>query len=417
MMRASPLPALVFVFLLCSPVTAAAGLSWDDGIRLTAFEEKLHFRIGGRAHYDYGRIDASEDLQQAFPNLDGSHGAFRRLSVSLSGEVKDILEIRLEVDFAYREEVKDDWLRFPGVPVLRNLKFGHMKEPFSLGMLESGNTVTFMEVPLAVDAFGPSRNIGALGEWALLEERVTAAAGVFLNTGSFSSDGQAKDQIENANGANVTARVTGLPWYEEKGRKLLHLGLSYSHRFRDEDEADPSSQFRARPESRLTDDRLVSTGRIHTERQDLVALEAAGSYGPLSLQGEYFHTLAESPSAGRLAFTGWYLLAAWVVTGERRVYDRSKGVFAGVKPRRSFNFREGSWGAVELACRYSALDLNDGAVRGGRERNSTVGLNWYLRPKVRLMANYIRVVVKDRAVPKIDDAKADIVMARFQVDF
>jgi phosphate-selective porin OprO/OprP len=284
-------------------------------------------------------------------------------------------------------------------------------------MLTSSNYTTFMEVPLAVEAFGPFRNIGALGAWTALEERVTAVAGVFLNTGSFSTDGQATDQIDNANGANVTGRVTGLPWYREEGRKLLHLGLSYSHRFRDEDEADPSSQFRARPESRLTDDRLVSTGKLHTERQDLVALETAGVYGPLSLQGEYFHTRADSSSAGSLAFRGWYVFAAWVVTGEHRGYDRKWGVTAGVKPRRPFNPRESDWGAVELACRYSTLDLNDGAVRGGRERNVTAGLNWYLRRKIRIMVNYVHARVEDRAAPPVDDGRADIVMARFQVGF
>jgi phosphate-selective porin OprO/OprP len=313
--------------------------------------------------------------------------------------------------------VKDDWFRFPSVPFLNHFIFGHMKEPFSLGMLTSSNYTTFMEVPLAVEAFGPFRNIGALGAWTMLEERVTAVAGVFLNTGSFSNDGQAKDQIDNANGANVTGRVTGLPWYEDEGGRLLHLGLSYSHRFRDEDEADPSSQFRARPESRLTDDRLVSTGKIHTERQDLVALETAGVYGPLSLQGEYFHTRADSPSAAGLTFRGWYLFAGWVITGEHKEYDRKWGVTAGVKPRRPFSPREGGWGAAELACRYSTLDLNDGALRGGKERNVTVGLNWYLRPKVRLMINYIQALVKDRAEPPIEDGRADIVMARFQVGF
>jgi phosphate-selective porin OprO/OprP len=389
----------------------------DEDVHLKTFKGWVRFRLGGKINYDFGGIDADEELRGAFPGLDGFHEGFRRLRFSLAGEVKDIVEIKVEVDFTNVSDVKDDWFRFPSVPFLNHFIFGHMKEPFSLGMLTSSNYTTFMEVPLAVEAFGPFRNIGALGAWTMLEERMTAAAGIFLNTGSFSNDGQAKDQIDNANGANATMRVTGLPWYREEGRKLLHLGLSYSHRFRDEDEADPSSQFRARPESRLTDDRLVSTGRIHTERQDLVALETAGVYGPLSFEGEYFHTLAESASAGSLTFTGWYASAGWLITGEHREYDRKWGVAARVKPHRPFNPREGGWGAVELACRYSTLDLNDGDVRGGKGRNVTVGLNWYLRPKIRLMANYIHARVKDRAVPPIEDGRADIVMARFQLNF
>ncbi len=56
-----------------------------------------------------------------------------------------------------------------------------------------------------------------------LEDRLTWAVGVFKDTdnvGNRISDGK----------YNVTARLTGVPWYEDKGRKLLHLGAAYSHR-------------------------------------------------------------------------------------------------------------------------------------------------------------------------------------------
>jgi phosphate-selective porin OprO/OprP len=33
------------------------------------------------------------------------------------------------------------------------------------------------------------------------------------------------------------------------------------------------------------------------------------------------------------------------------------------------------------------LDLNDRSVRGGKERNVTLGINWYITSRVRLMAD------------------------------
>ena len=54
------------------------------------------------------------------------------------------------------------------------------------------------------------------------------------------------------------------PWYEEEGKRLLHLGLSGSPKFRDDVDPDFVLELRARPESRLTDDRLVDTGKYST---------------------------------------------------------------------------------------------------------------------------------------------------------
>jgi phosphate-selective porin OprO/OprP len=42
-----------------------------------------------------------------------------------------------------------------------------------------------------------------------------------------------------------------------------------------------------------------------------------------------------------------------------------------------------------LAARYSHLDLNDGAIRGGVGNEVTAGLNWYLFPALRWTGNYL----------------------------
>ena len=39
--------------------------------------------------------------------------------------------------------------------------------------------------------------------------------------------------------------------------------------------------------------------------------------------------------------------------------------------------------------RFSCLDLNDKAIQGGQVYDSTVGLNWFLNPNMKVQLNYI----------------------------
>ena len=397
------------------PDTIGSYIYWDDGISLTGPEHHFDLKIGGKINYDLGFINADDELQEAFPDFDGFYDDFRRLNVSFFGDAWDMVEFKLEIDFANVKDIKDQWIRFTKGSILPHFTFGHMKEPFSLDMLTSSTYLTFMEPTLPTKAFTPYRNFGTTANGVWKEEKVTWAGGIFLNTGSYSDVGDASDEISNANGFDLSGRITGLPVYRNEGRELVHLGLSYLHRFRNDDDGDPTTEFRTRPESRLTDDRLVDTSLISDQGQNLVSLEAAWMNGPLSIQGEYFYDRVDSEST--LNFSGWYLQGSWFLTGESKKYQTSAGVFAGVSPQKEFRLGKNGWGALEMALRFSKVDLNDKYVRGGEERNITVGLNWYLRRKVRIMINYININVEDRADPFIENGRADIILSRFQINF
>jgi phosphate-selective porin OprO/OprP len=388
---------------------------WDQGINLTSPGDKVHLTIGGRLHYDFGTIDAADELRAAFPDFEGFHGVLRRLRVTLLGDWTNVLEFKLEIDLADLGDIKDNWVRFLHGRYLPYFTFGYFKEPFSLDALTSGNRTTFMEWSLPTRTFAPFRNIGTAASGTMKEKRMTWAAGVFFNSGSFTDAGSGSDRLTDSNGFNLTARFTGMPHYRDKGRSLTHLGASFSYGVRSDEEDDPSADFRTRPELQLTDDRLVETGSLRNSGRNLVSLEAAWKDGPLSLQGEYFHSFTDA--AGNLDFNGWYVLGSWIVTGESRRYSPSGGIFGGIRPEKEFSLKKQHWGGLELALRFSQVDLNDGAVRGGLERNITAGLNWYLTRKHRFMVNYVHARVKDRADPLIDDSRADLIAARIQMSF
>ena len=91
--------------------------------------------------------------------------------------------------------------------------------------------------------------------------------------------------------------------------------------------------------------------------------------------------------------------AAWAITGEHHAWTNANGGFVGIRPARTFDPKRGDWGAWELAARYSELTLNDrdgvagaatptGGIRGGEQKISTLGLNWYPNNVVRFLLDY-----------------------------
>ena len=79
-------------------------------------------------------------------------------------------------------------------------------------------------------------------------------------------------------------------------------------------------------------------------------------------------------------------------------------------PHSPFSPSEGGWGALELAARFSYLDLDDQEIRGGREGNVTLGLNWYLLANARISVNAIFGRVSHQG-------DVAFLQTRFQLDF
>ena len=391
---------------------------WERGIHIESPERNVRIKIGGQLFVDGGDIEADDKLEAAFPGLEESDIQVRKGELDISARIFDRVKGKFQISLVNPAEIKDNWLDVGKIPLVGHIRFGHMKEPFSLEEVTGAKNLTFMERSLPTEAFTPGRNIGVMLHNAVLQERMTWAFGSFADTGSFSNLEAPKDRIDDADGFNIATRVTGLPWYEDSGRRLLHLGFSYTHQFRGDVKDDAEVRFRARPESHLTNDRLVDTGTFAADAVDMINPVLAVVFGPFSFQGEYTRVFVNEDGLDDPGFWGLYLYGSYILTGEHRDYDTSSGVFSGVKPKHDFHFLKGGWGAWELGFRYSSVDLNDGRVNGGKEYNITAGLNWYLNTYSRIMFNYIRANVEDRKnPPSVESGDADIFQFRFQIVF
>ncbi|MBN8768888.1 MAG: porin [Stenotrophomonas nitritireducens] len=275
-------------------------------------------------------------------------------------------------------------------------RIGQMKLPLGL----EGNTATrngaFMENALPTQAFYEGRRIGV--DWALERPRW------LFNAGAYSHDLQG-----NNRGDSLAARLAWTP--RKQAAHVLHLGVSATREHPDAEtnglgvEIAPSVRWRAKPEVSLTPLRLVDSGTLRdVARIERRGLEALWIEGPWSLQGEYLQQTTHRHGLADYRGEGWYLAGSWLLTGESRAY--SGGNVANPKPA-------GKRGAVELLARYSRIDLDDGLIRGGNERNLTLGANWYLGPHLKFQANYVRADARRGAL----HARPEALQLRAQFHF
>lgn len=367
----------------------------QNGLRLGSEDSAHTIKIGGRLHLDYAFMDHSRSLRYTFAPLHDT-GEFRRARIDLKGTMYDRFDYRMEFDFAQDGKGKftDVWMQMNAIPYLGSIKAGHFREPLGLDEQTSSNNITFMERNLAT-ALLPGRNLGIMAHDSALDQRLGWAAGIFKEVGSFPG------RQDAPNGYAYSARITGLPWYREDGRRFLHLGASYSHRLPDE----TSIRYYARPEIHLAARYLDTESPLGYRLQDgivkkenLVNVEVAWVYGPFSLQGEYVHNRIATKFGGSPHFSGNYVEASYFITGEHRNYDLDSATFARITPRQNFSLKSaGGWGAWQVALRRSYLDLNSGIYQKGEAENWTFGVNWHLNPNVRLMWNYIHADIRHEA--------------------
>jgi phosphate-selective porin OprO/OprP len=383
-------------------VAGAGQVTRGNGFTLESPDGKYRLSFRSMISLDAAVFDLDEALEARYGEVDNGVEV-RRARLTLLGAIRDRVEFKTSIDFGGGDvRFKDVYVGMTRLPVLGRIRAGYMKEPFGLDEQTGRSDVTFVERAVTTEAFVPARDLGILLHDSLLEERMTWSAGAFLDADDL---GSTRFDENSA----VTARLTAVPWVEDDGRMLLHLGLAYRHIFVDEE-----VRFTSRLESTLAPE-FIDSGPILADRADVLGFEAAQVLGPFSAQGEYVLTVVKDaiPVNGtdnsHLLFSSSYVQASCFLTGEHRRYDMHEGEFRGIRLARSVG-EDGGFGAWELAARYSRLDLDSQGLSGGRLESVTFGLNWYLFPELKLMWNYGISDVRDLG-------RSSIFQMRIHLDF
>lgn len=344
---------------------------------------------------------------------------------------------------------------------------------FNVGVIEpalmfegttSSASLIFLERPeidnIAADSFGAgdSRRGIELG-WSKTD---TLWAGDNLagtvaftggKTGSAANHGSLAGLAGNSDeNTQILGRVSERLWTD--GISNVQIGASgaavlYSGSNGNTNGGSQTLNFQDRPEIRVDGTRLISTGGIAAKTGTMFAFDAEGNWENFFLGGEWAQFTADR-QCGALSpvlnpqcvtstsvfdhpsFSGYYIEGSWIITGETKQYSPSAlnnevGGFNGPIPSRPFSFSGDSWGAWELAVRYSDTDLNWhdttvasptqlAGIAGGREAIVAIALNWYLNRNIRVMLDDNIVHVNKGVIGNLhrDDQDLNIVGIRFQ---
>jgi phosphate-selective porin OprO/OprP len=398
--------------------------------------KKPTMKINGRIHLDHWAFPEASDGIGFFEHpANGTDPedrfAFRRLRMSLAGDILYTMLYKLEVDFNNpgTPEYKDMYLGFQELPYNQVVLIGNQKRPLGLDHLNSSRFNVFMERPLVIEAFNEdARRMGIAGYGYTEDELYHWRYGVY-NLENTSTTGR---YIGDSLQLSGNARLSSSPWYDEasEGRGYFHWAIAGMVARPDGDRGpfdsnNNEARFRTRTETR-SDTRWLDTAAIPlAEWYEIGGLEAILNVGPLQIVSEYQCNWLQREVGPELFFHGAYIYFAYMLTGEFVPYDRQTGCIDRLVPYENFFLVERchggtGWGlgAWQVALRLSYLDLTDQDIAGGVGRDVTLGLNWYWTPYSKLQFNAVYGDIEQhRPVGGFTDGHFLSLGTRFVCDF
>jgi len=348
-------------------------------IRFNEFNgDQVTFRVGGGFLYEYAAYSQDEQSKEQFalfpmPKVRDARivfkGSFKGAKRTTSWSTGLMWDVPTQ-KFLFREtgvmlEVPEIW---------GNIFIGRTKEGISLNKVMVGYAGWTMERTPISDAAIPILADGIKWLGWIPKKRLLWNLGVY---GDRLSEGQTFSSYAH----QVDGRIAWVPMESEEKGRVLHLGLNL--RFGRPD--DGKLQLRSKPEA-FPAPFFVDTGSFAVNSTRLAGLEAYYRPGPLLVGTEYYFLKADAPASGNPLVNGGNVVMSWLPTGETRVYNTRGGFFNQISPLRPVF--QGGPGAWEIVTNFSYVDLDSGAIHGGKFWRFTPMVNWHLSDNVRLEMTY-----------------------------
>jgi len=259
--------------------------------------------------------------------------------------------------FAWVEHARFEFVR---------VRVGQFKQPFGLEELLADLYYEGPERSVWSKSFAPAHDIGAMAHGEAFAGVLEYALGVF--------NGRGRNVLDNGSHKDVAWRLTTRP--------IKNIALS------------TNATLGAQTDTLA--DYTTAGGAVFAKYRDgttfsgprtRVGADIEARVGSFLARAEVGRArLARVRSAGaeldNVEFTGWYVEALWLITGERKLSNRA------VVPRRGF-------GAFELFARYdrfradTRLFTRDIASGAATTESVAAGLNWWPNRHVRAGVHYV----------------------------
>lgn len=360
-----------------APIPLTAG--YDDGFFIRDLDGDFELKIEGLIQYNgsfwergLGGRDTSFDV--------------RRVRLEFGGHFHDRYRFLAEPKFTESEvELEEAWV---GIDLCDDalLMFGRKKEPFSLEEMLPSKHLDYWDFSI-LNQFIPAEGHGVTLNAGSLKDPIEWGVAVYNGTGAGDSN----------SGSDVAGRFVWRPWAGTDCEVFdgLQVGVAGTRGNQNASLAGDELKTEARVPFLM-----YQPGAMTNGDRTRVGAEAAWLHGPAALYAEWVTIDEEVQGATGVADTTndiWYVGGSYVLTGEEKT-------FKGVHPRRPFTSEGNGMGALQLAVRYSHLDLDSALVgtgmvlptaHPGEIGSLSVGLNWYMTYNARLKLHWLRTVYDD----------------------
>ncbi len=386
----------------------------QNGVFLRSANRAFELRFAGYAQVG-GRFFFGDTAQSSVTNT----FEVRRFRPILRGTLYRYISFKLMPDFGQGQvRLMDGYIGFDYWPALR-LRAGKFKPPVSLERLQSSADIMFIERGLTENLV-PNRDIGVQLYGDLVENRLAYQVGVFNGVrDDTSSTGGSITGFDSNNDKDYMVRLFAQPFLSTDVKWLQGLQAGVSGTWGRDNFTPSNFRTPATGSDSITFFRYRGGVRASGVRYRL-SPQAYYVWGPLGVLGEYVLNVQDLRTSGgtekRLTNRAWQVAASYVLTGEN-------ASFTGVTPRRPFDPAQGAWGAVEFAARYQELLVDreafpvfaDSAASAKKARVWTVGINWHLAHRVKVMLNFEHGIFDGGAPNNKNFEQENALFARLQV--